>query len=218
MNAILLEEKYMLEYIRDMLFSYKSGSCVVNSAKYHHNTDYRDAPSVCRHGILTMKDLKKYGIKDYTDEFLQKMGDIDSHINGNDAVSLAVVGLNDLYHNEDEYNPYIPDKIDFLVSSDIMVGRSTLHYGNEFLCYSSISIDKLRSIDIRLLKLLELIKNRTYIDTSILDIIKKYNCLKDIASTMIQTKLDIPLREASYQEKSLIDIEKLSSTPKLVLK
>lgn len=219
MKTILLEEKYILEYVKDILHDIKIGASVINNAKYHHNTDYCAASSICRHGILTMMDLKKFGIKNYSDEFLQKMDDIESHINGNDAVSLSVVGLQDLYPNEDEYNPFTPSQVDFLVSSKIQTGRSTIHYGNEFLSYKSIGTDKLKSVDIRLLKLIEMIENGYSSNNfTIQSVIEKYNYLKNIALAMKYSQLDIPLREMSHQDNSSIDVDKLSSTPKLVLK
>ena len=45
-----------------------------------------------------------------------------------------------------------------------------------------------------------------------------YNYLKNIALTMKHSQLDIPLREMSYQDNSSMDVDKLSSTPKLILK
>ena len=219
MTTILLEKKYVLEYLKDILNDVKKTSFVVNHAKYHHNTSYRDASSICQYGILSLVDLDKLGLKNYTTEFLQKMDDIESHVNGSTAVSLSVVGLQDLYPNEDEYDPFIPSKVDFLISSDIKVGRSAIHYGNEFLSYESIGIDKLRSVDIRLLKLIELVeKGFSSNYYSIESVIEKYNYLKNIALTMKQFQLDIPLREMSYQDNSLMDVDKLSSTPKLLLK
>lgn len=219
MTTILLEKKYVLEYLKDILNDVKKTSFVVNHAKYHHNTSYRDASSICQYGILSLVDLDKLGLKNYTTEFLQKMDDIESHINGSTAVSLSVVGLQDLYPNEDEYDPFIPSKVDFLISSDIKAGRFAIHYGNEFLSYESIGIDKLRSVDIRLLKLIELVeKGFSSNYYSIESVIEKYNYLKNIALTMKQFQLDIPLREMSYQDNSLMDVDKLSSTPKLLLK
>ena len=219
MSTILLEEKYILEYIKDTLHSSKNGTVAVNKARYHHNTDYCDAASVCQHGILTMADQKKAGIKCYSEDFFQKMDDIESHINGIDAVSLSVVGLQDLYDGEEEYDPFLPSRVDFLVSSEIKAGRSTIHYGNEFLSQESISIDKLRSIDIRLLKLVEMIENGySSGNFTIQSAIEKYNYLREIALTMKYSQLDIPLREMSYHQHSSMDISKLSSSPKLVLK
>lgn len=125
----------------------------------------------------------------------------------------------DLYPNEYEYNPFTPSKVDFLVSNDIKAGRSAIHYGNEFLSYSSISADKLRSVDIRLLKMIELMSTGASVDNcSVTDIVEKYNYLKEVALAILHSQLDIPLRETSYHDNSLIDIEKLSSGPKLVLK
>lgn len=219
MKTILLEEKYILEYIKSVLHDVKMGTFNVYNAKYHHNTSYRDASSVCQYGILTMMDLKKLGIKNYTDELLQKMGDIESHINGNDAVSLSVVGLQDLYPNEYEYDPFNPSQVDFLVSSEIQAGRLSIHYGNEFLSYKSIGVDKLKSVDIRLLELIELVEQGySSSNFSIQSAIQKYNYLKNIALTMKHSQLDIPLREMSYQDNSLMDVDKLSSNPKLILK
>lgn len=219
MDNIVLKEKYVFEYIKDILNDIKIGSSFVNNAKYHHTADYGDASSICRHGILTMIDLKKLGIKNYTDEFLQKMDDIESHINGKDAVSLAITGLQDLHPNEVEFNPFIPSRVDFLVSSDIQAGRCSKHYGNEFLSYKSINTDKLRSVDVRLLKLIELIEQgRSSRDFSIQSVIEKYNYLREIALAIKASSLDIPLREMSKQNIFSIDVDKLSSAPKLVLK
>ncbi len=219
MDTILLEKKFVLEYIKDILNDIKIASGMINNAKYHHNTDYSVAPSILKYGVLSLTDLNKLGIKNYSTEFLKKMDDIESHINGSNAVSLSIVGLQDLYHNEDEYNPFIPSKVDFLISSDIKTCRSAIHYGNEFLSYESIGVDKLRAVDIRLLKLIELVeKGLSSNNYSVESVIEKYNCLKNIAITMKHFKLDIPIREMSYQNNSLIDVDKLSFTPKLLLK
>lgn len=219
MNSILLEEKYALEYIKDMISSTKTRPVSVTNAKYHHNTEYRDASSICHHGILTLADLKKIGIKDYDDDLVSRMDDTESHINGTDAISLAVMDLQDLYKDEEEYNPYAPSKVDFLVSSEVQTRRVSIHYGNEFLCQSSISNDKLRSVDIRLLKLIEMIE-KGYLsgNFTVRNAIEKYNYLKEIALTMKQVQLDIPIREMSNSDNFVLDVDKLSSNPKLVLK
>ena len=218
MNTILLEEKYILEYIKDMLNDIKLGTKILNDAKYHHNTRYYDAPSVCQYGILSLNDLNKLGIKKFNSDFLEKMSDTESHINGIENVSLAVVGLDDIYPNEYEYNPLSPESVDFLVASDVTTSRSSIHYGNEFLT-NSISVDKLRSVDIRLLKLIELFENGEFKKNySIQKIIEKYNYLKSIACIMKQVELDMPLREMSCENGILMDLDKLSSYPELILK
>lgn len=221
MSNIKIEEKYILEYIKDILQDLRLGSSVVNNAKYHHNTNYDDAPNICRYGILTMQDLKALNLKNYSPEFLKIMNDTSSHVNGTSAVSLAVVGLQDILPNEDEYDPLVSTKVDFLISSDLNASRNSMNYGNEYLSFSSIDINKLRAIDIRLMKLINLVENKkgypTY-DYTIKSIIEKYNWLRIIAITMQQNNLDIPLREMSETQNNSLDVEKLANSPKLILK
>lgn len=212
MKEIKLEEKYILEYIKYMISSFKMKPIEVNNAKYHHNTSYSNVPLVLKHGILSVSEQNRLGIKKYSPEILNLWSDIESHINGIDSISLSVVGLTDLYANEFEYDPFSPIDVDFNISNDIRAGRSSIHYGNEFLCYESIGVDKIKSIDIRLLQLIEKEKNFT-----IKYIISRYNFLRDIALTLKQNNLDIPFREMSNDTSSL-DITKVSEMPKLILK
>lgn len=214
-DIVILEEKYILEYIKTMLMEARIKPVDIRD-KYHHNTSYSRAESVIRNGILTINDLNKYGITNYSKESLKIMGDISSHINGVDAVSLSVVGLTDLYENEEEYNPFSSNQVDVIVSSDISASRSTEHYGNEFLSYKSISPEAFRSIDIRLLNYIENINNCSNKLTN--QLISYYNCLKNIALAMKEIRLDIPLREMSSNEDFSLDIDKLSKNERLVLK
>lgn len=216
METISLETKYIKEYINDTINDSSLSPSIVNYAKFHHNTNYCDAPLICKHGILTMMDLNKLGIKNFSDSFLHLMDDIESHANGNDGVSLSIVGLTDIYPNEDEYNPFMPFFVDFLVSDEVKAGRCSTHYGNEFVSRTSIGVDKLRSVDIRLLELISSIKPDN--TKSIKDVIEKYNHLKEIALAIKEMQLDIPLREMSSRNNTSIDIDKISKQPKLILK
>ena len=210
MDKITLEKKYALEYIKDILNDVRLRQVNVKNAKYHHNTSYRNAPLVCEYGILSLQDIKKHKIRDYTDEFLKIMSDTESHINGSDSVSLSVVGLKDLYPDEDEYDPHNAHEVDFRVSSNITAYRSTLHYGNEYLA-KSIGIDQLRSVDVYLL---ELISKEENIDK----ILAKYNDLIKICISMKKMNLDIPLREISFDNNYSLDIDKLSKHQKVKIK
>ena len=212
MEKIILDEKYFLEYIKDMISSFKIKSVEISNAIYHHNINYKNAPLALTHGILSISEQNKLGIKKYSSKILNIFSDINSHANDIDKISLSVVGLKDLYKDEYEYNPFDPLKVDLNISSNICARRSTLNYGIEFLCYKNIEVDKIKSVDIRLL---ELIKKRK--DISISDIIDKYNCLKDIALTMKKQNLEIPFREMSSNNFAL-DIDKASNIPKLILK
>jgi hypothetical protein len=216
MNNIILEEKYILEYIKTMLNEYRQNFTQIDNAKYHHNRSYDVAPIVCKHGILTISDLHKKGIINLSEERLKILSDTDSHVNGIDSVSLSQVGLNDLYPGEEEYNPFTPTNVDFLVSSDISTSRISTHYGNEFLSRKSIPLDNIKSVDIRLLELIDLCCNSNIYTRE--GIIEKYNKLKEIAISMKESKLDIPLREMSNQDNFTLDQDKLSHTPTIKLK
>lgn len=211
--SILIEEKNSLEYITDMMSSFKIKSIEVNNAKFHHNTSYKTTSLILRYGILSLSEINKLGLRKYSKEFLDRMSDTDSHINGIDEISLSVVGLKDLDPKKFEYNPYNPSVVDLVISSDIKARRSTNHYDNEFLCLDSISNDKIKSVDVRLIKLIEKSKNTD----SIKDIIEKYNLLRDIAQSIKELNLEMPLRDMS-NENLTIDIDKASKAPKLILK
>ncbi|MBE6139750.1 MAG: hypothetical protein E7174_04580 [Firmicutes bacterium] len=216
MNKLLLEEKYILEYIRDTINDFKIQPVNVSNNKYHHNSNYKDAPLIIKYGILSLLELNRLGIKKYSKEILKLMDDTESHINGIDSVSLSIVGLPDLDMKKDEYNPFHSNEVDFTISDDIRTRRNSKHYDNEFLCYNSISVDKLKSVDIRLLNLIK--SKERYTDYySIEQIIDKYNCLGDIASQLRESNLDIPFREMSIDNLTM-DIDKVSNTPKLILK
>ncbi len=216
MGNIIIDKKLALEYIRDTLRTSKNKLEFVKHAKYHHNTRYRNAASVCRNGILTMLDLHKYKIIPFSPEMLRKFDDDDFHVNGIDAVSLSIAGMDDLYGDEEEYNPFDPSRVDFLVSSEVIASRNSTNYGNEFLSLGSIGIDKIRSVDIRLIELMNKIGESSYHTTE--SMVNKYNALRDIARTIKEYNLDIPLREMSYGEEYSIDIDTLARKPRLKIK
>lgn len=217
--SISTEEKYILQYIKEIINNSKNGKAIINNARYHHNTAYYNASSICIHGILNLKKLNKLGIQNHSIEDLKKLSDTESHINGTTAISLSVTGLKDLYIDEFEYDPYVPDQIDFLISSEIQAIRTTTNYGNEFLSFKSININEIKSIDIRLLTLIEIAQlNKLPKSISIQNLIEKYNNLKEIALTLKKYNINIPIREMSYQENSLIDINKIITAPHLTLK
>lgn len=102
MHKVVLKEKYILEYIKNMLYtySYSIKNMQDNNYKYHHNTDYEYAPSIIKYGILSMEDINNMGIKSYTEEDLNLMDDTESHINGKGGISLSIVGLTYFYKNK----------------------------------------------------------------------------------------------------------------------
>jgi len=213
MGEIILEEKYILEYVKDMINSFKIKNINVNDAKFHHNTSYKLAPSILKHGILTIVDSNKLGITNYTEKELKLMSDTDSHVNGIDSISLSIPGLTDLYKDEMEYSPFKPTEIDLLISNDVKASRTTTHYGNEYLSHGSILVDKIKSIDIRLVKLIEEAKSIEKIKV----IIEKYNYLIGIAKILKELNLDMPIRDMSNENLTL-DTDAISNIQKIILK
>lgn len=210
-----------IELVKESIINVMTPSKDIVDAGYHHNRNYNDAIVVCKHGIMTISDLNTLGIRNDTPEALKTMSDSESHVNGIDAVSLSVVGLRDIYDDEDVYDPFNPRCVDFLIDKNVKAGRSSIHYANEFLCHRSIDVDELRSVDIRLLKLIQLVKSNdreTTIFNGVNDntIINNYNCLIDIAREIENQGLPIPLREMSDDSKVYrLDICELAKKSKM---
>lgn len=219
MKEIILSEKDVLEYVIKKIDEFRCGYRYIDKNLYHHNTSYKDASSICKYGILTVKDLAKLQIKNYSKESLDDFINDDFHVNGIDSVSLSVVGLNDLYKDEYEYDPYSSYLVDFLISNDIKTNRYTINYGNEFLFYGNIMQDKFKSIDTRLLKFIKEADKKNYMGNySINNVVIKYNELLKIASTVKDLNLDILLRDMSFEDDSILDINKMVCERKILLK
>lgn len=217
MSSIRIEEKQVLEYIRDTIMSISIGKEILPNDLYHHNTSYENVISIIQSGgIYSISEMNTRGIISKTKEELKILNDSTSHINGTDGISLAKVGLDDLYPNEDEFLPYNPNCIDIIIDK-IFACRKTSRYGNEFIAQNSIKIDDFKSIDIRLLKYIEMIdidcKNYTKER-----LIEMYNNVRTIAKVIQDAKLNIPLREMSSEDGRCLNIKKLSNAPSVVLK
>ena len=63
MEKLRLEEKYIYEYIKDILNESKVKPENVSDSLYHHNRSFKRTPIVIRYGILYLKDLNKLGIE-----------------------------------------------------------------------------------------------------------------------------------------------------------
>lgn len=221
MRNLLLDERHVLDYIETKIISCLSEPVEVCDDKFHHNTKYKDAISIIKNGILSPNELSKLGVEIYSDEVLGVMSDIESHANGNDSISLAVVGLTDIMPDEFEYDPFSEKLVDFLIASDIQARRVTTNYGNEYLSDGSICTDKFKAIDIRLLSFVQTIREKNDVQSlssSIRELIENYNKLRDIARLLKDMKLRIPLREMSNNKNNSLDIDKMYDMPKLKVK
>lgn len=210
MNKIELDEKYILEYIKDQILSLKVAAVDVKDFKYHHNSKYSKTPSIIYNGILSQNEFAKLNNTVLSEE--QKLAFSDEYfVNGDNNISLSIVGLKDLDPKKMVYNPFSSTETDILISKDVRAFRSSANYDNEFLARNKIENSYFKSVDVRLLK---------YINdenSSIKQAIEYYNNLKLIAQALIDTKLDIPLREMS-KENITLDIEKAAKARQLILK
>ena len=221
MERLLLDERHVLDFVEDNIISCLSESVEVYDDKFHHNTKYKDAISIIQNGILSPSELSKLGVDVYSDEVLSVMSDIESHANGNDSISLAVVGLTDLMPDEFEYDPFSEKLVDFIITSDITARRVTTNYGNEYITDDSICTDKFKAIDIRLLSSVKSIREERNVEafsSSVNELIENYNKLRDIARLLKDMKLSIPLREMSFYDNTALDIDKMYDMPKVKVK
>ncbi len=219
MERIYLEKEHVIDYISENMGSFIQDCVVVNDARYHHNSDYTSAVSILKNNILSLDEMNKQRIRRFSREFLSVMDDRDSHVNGSDGISLAVVGLTDLNEDELEYDPFSSHHVDFVIDSEVKACRSSVNYGNEYIASEMIPTDMIRAIDIRLSKYIDMLVSRGKLDDeSIFTLVQKYNCIRNIAMLIKQDGLDIPLREMSYENCSALDVDMVASSPKLVLK
>ena len=213
MSQMALSNSEAIDYVVGTLDSSKTNFTEIEDARYHHNASYKDAPLVCKHGILPLIDLNKMNIRHDSLEALNRMDDSESHINGNSSVSLSVMGLDDLYNGEDEYDPTNPLYVDFIVSSSVPAYRNSSHYGNEFIC-SSVSVEDIRSLDFRILKYIESQRQK---GVPVEVLVNMYSSLLQAARIIKEKRLNMLMREMSSYPFG-IDIDKFSSGEEIVLK
>ena len=217
MNEIIIKEKYILEYIRNMLYacSYAIKNIDDNAYQYHHNTAYEYAPSIIKYGILSIEELNSLGIRSYSKDYLKFIDDIESHVNGKDGISLSVTGLTDLYKDEDEYDPCQSNIVDFLVDENIKTVRNTTHYGNEFISENKISNDRIISADIRIINYINNLSEKD--GKAIFSVINKYNQIIMMSKEILRHNRNMQMREMSEGVNRKIDVEKMSEMPRLLM-
>lgn len=220
MSDIKLDRCDVVNYVKNTLDNSKTNFDEVTDAKYHHNTKYCDASSVIRLGILTMSELNKLKLRHDSPESLKVMNDTLSQVNGLDGVSLAVTGLDDLYPDEDEFDPFLSDAVDFRIADTLSPrpGRDSTKYGNEFIYRGIIKPEEFRAIDIRILEYIEQLENNVSNmgSRSIEELKNNYNNLLDMLKALKDANLDVPVRE-TFGGFS-IDKEKMSECPRIVIK
>lgn len=214
MKKIYVQKENVLKYILELLNIYKGETIKLENARYHHNTDYKEGKNVVENGILTMKTLAAKGIINLSEEQLKTMDDTTSHVNGINGVSLAVVGLTDLYRDEFEYDPFMDSKLDVIVDSSIRARRNSTNYGNEYIADGNIDVSCIRAIDIRLEECINKVLN-TEDEKIIIEMVERFNYLIEIASSLINS--NILLREASFEQYKILDKENIAKLNKITI-
>lgn len=214
MRYIVLSKNEVKEILFDIIYSCRTKAEEVENAKYHHNRSYKNTPNALLYGILSISQLAKIEGKKLTREEKLKYND-DYHVNGTDHVSLASVET-DSDPKEIVYNPFSPTLTDISISNSVKAYRNSKNYANEYLVNDGISPNLFRAVDIRILKNF-LDKNYASRNNTIQNVLEYYNCLRIIATTLVEQGLDIPLREMSAESLTL-DPEKVMKQPIMVLK
>lgn len=202
------------EFVRDNVYSCRIAFTTVDNARFHHNIGYKHVPSAIKHGILSCYHQKKIiENRELTHDELYRYSD-DCHVNGTSFISLSTldIDMDSVYEDEWLYDYRTNEEADILVSSDVRAYRNTTNYSNEFLVDGIISTDDFKAVDLRLLGTRGINE-----ETRIQKLINNYNCLRRIAVSLFENKLDIPLRERSIEDFDL-DIEKVKTLPELRVK
>ncbi len=214
MKKIYVQKENVLNYILELLNIYKGETIKLENARYHHNTDYKDGKNVVENGILTLQSLSDKGLMELSKEQLKIMDDTSSHINGINGVSLAVVGLKDLYRDEFEYDPFDDSKLDIIVDTSLHARRTSTNYGNEYIADGNIDVSYIRAIDIRLEECINKVLN-TEDEKIIIEMVERFNYLIEIASSLINS--NILLREASFEQYKVLDKENIAKLNKITI-
>jgi hypothetical protein len=220
MKEIAVDRRQICDYIREKMSDFSKYPVEVVNTEYHHCTLYGDGLSIVMNGILTLSELNRLGVKKYSNDQLKRLSIVDSHVNGIDGISLAVMGLKDLYDNEEEYCPYCNNRLDFLIDSQVHAHRIATNYGNEYISYENIENSMIKAVDIRLLCYIKEKENNIeeLTNDEYIKITEKYNHIRSIANVIVKQNFDIIMRENSEFKNTYLDLEKIVDSPKLVLR
>lgn len=203
------EEMYSL--VKRILDGCKVKEWKGNDEWFNHNAHYRHAKVIMEHGVLPNEVLKK---SDASKGEIQLTDD-----EKNDGyVSASKV---------EEYDPKkdfyfdhtYPRKINLVIDSsiaDVKTIRSNgKRYSNAYLISGSIPLEYVKGIQVRLLKLIDMIDASSN-SITMNKFIEYYNDLIDCVSYMVENGIDIPLVDTSGDEMIELDKVKLLSLGKMV--
>lgn len=212
MGEILLSKNEVEYFIKENILEYSLTDENDIDACYHHNSRYIDILSILKYGILSLKKMNELGIRHLSDEQLVLFDDITSHINGVNGISLSVRNMKDLYKNEEEYMSDSEELVDFTIDSNIKAVRNSSRYGNEYISYDDISVDSIRTLDFRIINLLNNSKIKD--DKFYKKIAFNYNRILEAAKIIKLQQNNIAIRETSNNTKKL-EIDKIVELPRI---
>lgn len=168
---------------------------------YNCNVKIQDVSSVLKLGFLPKSvRFKILENRELTEKEIALFTS-DCCVNGLDGVSISSLDLDfsKMYKDECWYNPARGVLANIVISKDIRAGHVTDHYYNEFVVYGGINPKDFKAIDVRILRLLDYY-TRENDEVAIGAMITQYNSLIDIATTIKELGISIPLRESSKWE------------------
>ena len=208
------EEVYTL--MKGKFFGCKIGTWQKSSNVFNHNTSYDGALPIIKNGILSYDERYKRGL-------LKEKRLVVNDINGSEYISVSKEEF-------DEYNPYgdnfyyeynQPDFVNFVIDEDIRkikpVLRNRHHYSNEYLIPDSISLEYIKCVEFRFLKLLKTLSkdNKRELDEFYNYVIEHYNKFLECVKYMVENNVSLPIIEAS-EEEMILDKEKILKIGKIV--
>ena len=174
------------------------GSGDVFDNRYNCNVAIEDIPSVLRLGLLCKdKKVKICEGRELTKEEYAYYTS-DHHVNGVDSISLSRMDIDfsKMYRDEDWYDASSGILANLVISNSVKASHVTHHFYNEFLAYDSIDPKYFEAIDVRVLRAYQ--SNKLDSEEFIIkNLLNQYNSLIDIAKTMKELGINIPLRESS---------------------
>ncbi|MBQ9072196.1 MAG: hypothetical protein IJY25_03460 [Bacilli bacterium] len=189
------------ELIKKSLYSCKETSTPIVDAEFYHQIKMQRVPQVLKNGLFSKRKIAELEGRELTPHERSLYSD-DGRVNGLDYISLSNMNLDFSKMGEKElyFDPFNTIEANIIVSKDINISRSTHNYFNEYLVKDRISPKQFNAIDTRILKILDFDFHDTEknkLENRIQLMLEYYNYLRNIAITLKENKLDIPLREVS---------------------
>lgn len=196
------------EFLKDVLLSCEIKSVIVNNASFHHNTSFSEAPGIIRHGILTARQRATLMGYNLTEHQIINYYDDDNYVSGLDCVSLSTPNFDyhELYKKPFIYDNRSCTRVDVVIDNSVKAYRNNNNCVNEYLVDGGIPPSLFRAIDIRILNCFN---DSAFSNPNITEeekmkqILSYYDSLKEIAKAVIESELNVPLREMSSKNITL---------------